>query len=178
MRINSISTRISKFIKNKNYSKEQKFLNNYCMISNDIKGDTFTLLNSARKTIANYAKSKGVRVEFLDAEKEISKEFFEFDIDERYAKKLAKNGVKVTVSPLKIPDKKCGGILSSSSEYVNKDTSKTYSHKSKKPILIDISADGIQRPALGHFEHDDSFLRHIYRVIENNVKAIENFYKK
>lgn len=158
--------------------REQKFLNKFCTISSDIEGDTFTQLNSARKTIANYAKSKGVTVEFADAEKKVAREQFEWDIDEKMAKSAAKDKLSITVKPLKKLQMRKGGSLMSSSRYVSKDTSETHLYKFKKPILINIASDGVQRTAAGNFEYEDNFLKHVYRIIEKNVKTVERYYNK
>lgn len=161
MRIPPIKSKVIRFLEIRKYEKEQKFLNKFCNISNEIEGDTFTQLNSAQKTIANYAKSKGVTVEIRDAEKEV-----------------AKNKLKVTVRPLKeLPERK-GGRLLSTSEYVSKDTSETHLHTVDDYFVVELPEDGLQQIRLTKHENEDNFLRHIYRVIENNVKAIEHYFNK
>lgn len=165
-----IRTKVTRFIKTRKINKEQNFLNKYCNISNDIEGDAFVQLNTARKTIANYAKSNRVTISIGDAEKEVAKEKFEFDIDEQNAKKAAKNKLKITLRPLKkLPERK-GGRLLSLSEYVSKDTSKNYFYRSK-------SVDNSNKAYSITTRIEDNFLQNIYRTIENQIKALQQYRK-
>lgn len=168
MRISNtpLKTRISKFVQNIKYERKQKFLDKYCRISDDIEGDAYIKLDSARETIANYAKSKGVTVKIGDAEKEVAKENFEFDIDEKYTKRMTKNKLKVTVSPLKELSKSKGVRLLSSSEYISKNTSKNDFYASEE---IDSSNKAFS--ITNKIEYN--FLQNIYRVIENQIKALQ-----
>ena len=143
----TIKSKITRFLDIRKYEKEQKFLNKYCNISNDLEGDTFTQLHTARKTIANYAKSKGVTVEFADAERKMLGEQFEWDISEKYAKKIAKDHLSITVKPLKR-----NGIVSSIGAYAHKDTSKTHLHTVNDYFVVEIPEDGLQQTRLTKHE--------------------------
>ncbi len=168
MRISSITSKISRAIENKKYENEQKFLNKFCKINNDVKGDTFTQLNSARKTIANYAKNKGVTVEIADAEKKIAKENFEFDVDERQAQRVAKDKLAITVTPWK----RVGNTVSIT-EYTPKNTKENEIHTVNNYLVVDYPEDGIQQTRILKHEYEDNFLRRVYRKIEGIVKNLE-----
>ncbi len=188
MRIPPIKSKVIRFLEIRKYEKEQKFLNKFCNISNEIEGDTFTQLNSARKTIANYAKSKGVTVDIEPGNStNVVTSYFKTSSDGKKLEKIAdvpdianlpKDKLRITVRSLeKLPERK-GGKLLSTSEYVSKDTSETHLHTVNDYFVVEIPEDGLQQIRLTKHENEDNFLRHIYRVIENNVKAIEHYFNK
>lgn len=162
MKTKSIGTKFTRFLENRKYEKEQKFLNKYCNISDKLDRDTFELLFPSRKTIANYAKSKNVSVEISNAEKDIAKRTFNEEDESciNAMERAAKDKIVVTVRPLKLPKERKDGRLLSQSSYVSNDTNKTYVYKDSKNTI------------------EDNFLRNIYRTIERNVKGIEHFYSK
>lgn len=165
---NVIGNKITKAVKIRKYEREQKFLNKFCKINNDVEGDTFTQLNSARKTIANYAKNKGVTVEIADAEKKVAKETFEFDVDERLAKRAAKDKLAITVTPLKRE-----GNTVSLTNYVPKDTRETHLHTVNDYFVVEYPYDDIQQTRLTKHEYEDNFLRNVYRKIQTLVDTLD-----
>ena len=147
MRIPSIKTKIVQFIHNQRVAREERFLNKYVSINSSLEGDVFEQLHSARKVIANYAKRNGVTVEIADAERRVSEEIFEFDIDERMAKRAAQDNLDVIVRPIKpLKTNNDDNILVAFCKQVKRDVNHVTIHK----------------PDERH-EYQDSFLRSIYR---------------
>lgn len=151
MKIAAIRNNVTRFMKNKNYEKEQQFLNKFCKINNNVEGDTFTQLYSARKTIANYAKNKGITIEIADAEK-----------------KFAEDKLAIKVKPLINI-----GNTTSITTYAPKNTKETHLHTVNDYFVIELPHDGIQQIRLTKHEYEDNFLRNVYRKIENVVKTLE-----
>ena len=177
MKIPPIRSNITRFLENRKFEKEQKFLNKYVKIDTNIQGDAFEQLNSARKVMANYAKSKDVTIEIADAESLLVNDRYEFDIDERFVQRAAKNNLKVTIRPLKKLPMRKGGRLLSTSEFVSKDTSKTHLHTVDNFFMVEIPSDGLQQTRVAKVQHEDNFLRNIYRTIESRIKAFQQFRK-
>lgn len=173
----NLRTKITRYISNVKYNREQKNINKYFNLDNNIETDAYNQLYSARKTIANYAKNKGVTIEIADAERLLANDRFEFDSDEKFAKRAAKNNLKVTVKPLKELPMRKGGRLLSTSTYVSNNPSETHLHTLNNYFIIDIPSEGLQQTRIAKLEYEDNFLRHIYRTIENRIKAFQQFYK-
>lgn len=173
----NLRTKITRYISNAKYNREQKNINKYLDLNDNIGADAYNQLYSAKKTIANYAKSKGVTIEIADAESLLVNDRYEFDIDERFVQRAAKNNLKVTIRPLKKLPMRKGGRLLSTSEFVSKDTSKTHLHTVDNFFMVEIPSDGLQQTRVAKVQHEDNFLRNIYRTIESRIKAFQQFRK-
>lgn len=154
-------------------NKLAKYLDKYCAVSADIDKPILKELSGARKGIADFAKSKGVRVEISDAEKKMANQFFEFDIDERHVKKAAVGNLDITVTQLK-PQRKGGfQVVEALSAFVSKDTKKITNHTVPDYIVIDYPQDGIQRTRLTSHQYEDTFLKTIYRKVAQMANALQ-----
>lgn len=66
MKINPIRNKISSAISNFKYERNNRFINKYCPMSNELDSATRAELYPVRSGIAKYAKSKGVKIELLN----------------------------------------------------------------------------------------------------------------
>lgn len=150
-----IRSRIARYIENVRYNREQKFLDKYVRIHDEINGDTYTKLDSARKTMANFAKNKGITIDIYDARRELQDdELVSCKLEDDFAKKLS-----VHVTDL-LTGKR-------SWKLVNAKTDKSIVNSTNENIIPG-------NPMSGKNEFEDNFLRNLYRKVEEMVNQIQN----
>lgn len=147
---------IRKMVRNYRFEREDKFLNKYCRLDMNLPNDVYNPLATARNGngLADFARRKGVRIDISDAEQKLAKDVFEFDIDERQAKRISEGKIAITVTQLK--PKKKGGVIRSLTTFISKDTKQITNRKVEEPWF------GVELA-----EHEDNFLRNVYLQIEN-----------
>ncbi len=154
MKIPSIKNRITNFLDYRKYNKEQKFINKYVKIHSNRKyNDAFTQINKARKTIANYAADKGVVIDVYDVERVP-------ELPNSTSRKLM----------LEVTDLLTGKCKN---KVLDARTDRTYPHVENDYIVIDYPHDGIQQTRLTKHEYEDTFLRYLYRNIENLTNKLQ-----
>ena len=153
-----IMPKISKIFNNAKYNREQKMLNEYVNLDWTMESDTFNKLYEARKTIANYAKDKGVTVSITRAEKDIPENHSAFEEQHLSGK------IKVLVSDL--------FSTRESGAYIPADTKTISRYSVQKALLFDVPGEDTQIARKTVSVHEDSFLRTVYRAIEHAVKNI------
>lgn len=161
MKIPPIKNKIAKFLDNRKYNKEQKFINNFIMIHNDQPyTDAFIKINEAKKTIANYAASKGVSVDIYSAGAMLGEHDSPL-FEEHLHNKLM----------LKVTD-----LLTGENEhkFLTARTDITYPHVENDYFVIDYPQEGIQQTRLTKHEYEDNFLRYLYRNIENLTNTLQS----
>lgn len=153
-----IMPKISKIFNNIKYNKEQKMINDYVNLDWTMEADTFNKLYEARKTIANYARNKGVTVSITRAEKDIPENHSAFEEQHLSGK------IKVLVSDL-------FGTRESGA-YIPADPNSTGTYSVQKTLLFNVPGEDTQIVRKTVSVHEDNFLRTVYRTIEHAVKNI------
>jgi len=152
---------IKHIIKIRKINRERQFLDNYVHIDNNIPNRTAVRqMYKARKGIANYAQDKGVSIDIFNARQELGEHDSPI-LEDYFSDKLS----------LHVTD-----LLTSKSEQkiISARTDVTHTHVVPDYIVIDYADDGIQQTRLTTHEYEDTFLRHLYRNIENLVKSVQN----
>lgn len=150
----------SKIAKNK-VAKQEEYINRFVRIHDtNTYGDSFNQMYTARETLANYAKDKGVTIDIHDARKLLEDdESVSPILENKFAEKLY---VVVT------------NLLSgkSKTKFVDANTDKLYPKVAQRPILIPITSDytDIARQSVRNTE--DTFLRNLYRNIEELTEKV------
>ena len=161
MKINSVKNAISTFVHNNKYKREQRFLDNYINIYNNTTyGDSYQQMVSARKTIANYLRDKGVSIDIYEA-RQILGEHDSPVIEDKLNDKLWVEATNLLTSK-------------HSSKVVSARTDKVHIHTVPDYIVIDNVQDGVQQTRLTSHEFEDNFIRNLYRNIEELVKKVQN----
>lgn len=163
---------IKSMINNKKYEREVKFLDKYCHLNRNLPNDVYNQLYTARQGngLADYARSKGVTIDISDAEQKYAKDVFEFDVDERQAKRAAEGNIAITVTQLK-PEKR-GGVIHSLTSFISKDTKQITNRKEKDYIVIDYPSEGTQLVRHTYHEWEDNFLQTVYHSIANMANSL------
>lgn len=151
---------VAKFIKNRRLENERKFINRFMHLDLNLKSDTYDKLYEARKTLANYAASKNVAIEFSNATELLGEH--DTPIIENYL------GLRMNVT---VKD-----ILTNKSEnrLLSTNPQGSYIYKKKKVFVTNNQKDGIQegeKRTVG--EYDDNFLKYVYRNITKMVKDLQ-----
>lgn len=147
MRIPSIKNKITNFLDNRKYNKEQKFINKYVKIHSNNNHDAFTQIDEAAKTIANYASNKGVTIDIYDVE--------------RVPELTNNTNRKLMLEVTNLSTGKCKNKI------LEANTNKTYHHVEDDYFVVDDPYDGIQLVRLTKHDYEDNFLKYLYRNIEN-----------
>lgn len=159
MKLRNYVKRIQNQIERKNLIKKEKMLAGYFKVHDDtIYGDSYNQLYNARTTFANYAKSKGISIDVYDARQTIaSDEYAPVNIENSLSDKLM---LKVT------------NILTgkSKSRIISADTDKIHVHNN---IKLDVFHNGNVTETYETKQlHEDTFLRYMYRNVENLTKHL------
>lgn len=159
MNVSRIKNTITRCVENNRFKKEAKFLDNHVVIHNDTTyGDSYNQMVQARKTLANYAKHEKVKIDIFDARHELG-EHDGLAIEDKLSDKLS----------VYVKDKRSGKEVN---KIVSARTDQTYPHVTNDYIVIDYPEDGLQMTRITKHEHEDNFLKHLYRNIENMVKEL------
>ncbi len=127
-------------------------------------GDSYKQLKAAHGVLENYAKSKNVKIDIWDARHALDNdEFVSPVIENDFASKL-----EIIVTDLKT--KKSDWGLASAR------TDKTHNFKKDRYIMCEIPSDGLQYSRRAESSFEDSFLRQVFRRIDdivNNIRRSE-----
>lgn len=156
MNVGRILGNIQKKVNVKNIEKQEKELETFVKIHDvNTYGDSFEQLYTARPVIANYAKSKGVRVDIFESRANMPKDNYEAP-----AKDL-----KVVLTNLL--------TRRSTERIVPANTDITYPKQREQMFIIPIKGEqDIQTVKPGIQTVEDNFLRNFYRTIEDMTGAI------
>lgn len=161
MKISPLRKKFAQFIEIQKYRKEERFINNYVTIHNDSTyGDSYKQMYKARKTMANYAADKGVKIDIYDARHELGEHDSPI-VENDLAEKLS---VYVT------------NLLSNkqTKRFVSARTDEIHPHVVNDYFVVEIPSDGIQQVRLTKHEYEDTFLRNLYRNIEDMTNKVLN----
>ena len=142
-------------------NKEQKLLNNFVTIHADrINKPAYEEIKGAQKVMANYVMNKGVGVDIYDAQEAVASGFAVTPHkEESLAGKLL---VKVTNLFNGLVDEKL----------VTADTKKVHRTVQNDFVIFDIPSDGLQYARKTKKSYDDTFLRHLYRNIQEMTEKV------
>ena len=142
-------------------AKQEEYINRFVRIHDvNTYGDSFNQMYTARETLANYAKDKGVTIDIHDARKLLEDdESVSPILENKFAEKLY---VVVT------------NLLSgkSKTKFVDADTDKLYPKVAQRPIIIPNVKDytDVARQSVRNTE--DTFLRNLYGNIEELTEKV------
>lgn len=164
---------INSMVMNYRINKETKFLDRYCILSDNLSNEVLRQLFPVRKLIANYGKSKGVTINISKAEKKVSRCPFGYDIDLKQAKAAEEGKLDITVADTQ-PRKRKGLPTKrmSLTEYVPGDVKATRIHKVPDYIVVADPSEGIEWTRLTSHSYEDGFLGIIYRTISQLTEKL------
>ncbi len=155
MNVNRIMGNIQKRIDTRKILKQEKEISNFVEIHDvNTYGDSFSQLYTARQSIANYAKSKGVRVDVFESRDGMPKGF-----EDEPAEKL--NVVLTDILTNKSVER-----------LVPAKTDVTYPKQRERLVVVPIRGEDLQRIRQGVQTVEDTFLRNFYRNLEDMVKSL------
>lgn len=143
-----------------NQINKQKIINKNNLINKYVKihdvntyGDSFNQMYNAKEVMANYAKNNGVSIDIYDAKKLLD--------DDEYVSPIIENDFsdKLNVIVTNLLNGK------SKAKIVSANTDKTYPKIAEVPIVL--TSDNVEHMRKGIRQTEDSFLRNLYRNIEN-----------
>lgn len=109
IKFHNIQNKINRFVRIRKYEKEQQFINKYVQIKQlDIPYDEYQKIDTAKKTLANYAKHNNVKIKILNG----SDNFVESEIDSPTIIKQ-ENTLRNDCLKLEVQDLKTKTVLSS-----------------------------------------------------------------
>lgn len=143
-----------------NQINKQKLINKNNLINKYVKihdvntyGDSFNQMYNAREVMANYAKNNGVSIDIYDAKKLLD--------DDESVSPIIENDFsdKLNVIVTNLLNGK------SKAKIVSANTDKTYPKIAEVPIVL--TSDNIEHMRKGIRRTEDSFIRNLFRNIEN-----------
>ncbi len=146
--------------KNLAQRKEAK-LNNYIRIHDkNTYGDSYEQMKQAREVIANYAQKEGVSVDIYNANRLVADD----ETAPSFIKEYTSDKLNVVVQ----------NILTGESEnkIVNANTDKTLPKYAKTTVIVPIKGEDIEIARHGIRRTEDSFLRNLYRSIEELTRNV------
>lgn len=158
MKVSKIVSQVKKQINKSKFIREEKEISKYVTIHDiDTYGDSFNQMYTARSGIAKYAKEKGVRIDIFDAAPK-AKENAENNLSDK---------LNVVVSNI-LTGKK-------TERFVSANTDKVTTKMRQRPILIPVKhEEDLQIVRNSVHYTDDTFLRNLYRNIEEMTHSILN----
>jgi len=164
MSIRKIFSRIQSGFNTNTLTRAQAKVEKYFKINDyDTFGDSFNKMYSAKETIANYAKSKGVRVDIYAAEK-VSGNEYEYTPVSSGKDSLA-DKIRVIVTNLSNGNSREKLVSARTDEIFPK-------YGEKRPMIIPIAGENIERAITPAWKTEDNFLRNLYRNIEALTNAV------
>lgn len=142
-------------------NKEQKLLNNFVTIHADkINKPAFDEMKDAQKVMVNYVMNKGVGVDIYDAKEAVASGFaVKPHKEETLAGKLL---VKVTNLLNGMIDEKL----------ISADTKQIHRVEKNDFIVFDVPSDGVQYARKTKKSYEDTFLRNLYRNIQEMTEKV------
>ncbi len=137
-------------IRNYKYERQNKLINKYCKISPYVDSQVIKELFPLRKGFTDYVKSKGLKIEIFDAERNIPESFYTTTYDYLQAKNAVKDSLQIRIRRIRPLENYDGSQLLVADEYIPKNKTE----------------DGI------------GFLNNFYRAIDKSVNALMNNIKK
>lgn len=164
MSIGKIFSSIQSGFKTNTLASTQVKVEKYFKINDfDTFGDSFGKMYTAKHTIANYAKSKGVRVDIYAAEK-ISGDKYECRHSGGGKESLA-DKIRVIVTNLSNGNSKERLVSARTDEIFPK-------YAARKPMIMPILGENVERAVMPVWKTEDTFIRNLYRNIEALTSAV------
>ena len=164
MRIQPIIERIQKQYEIYKYTQHQRFLNKYFKIINDTTAyDSFEKMHTAREVIANYAKHKGVIVEVSDPRSGLGE--FASPVLENYLS----DKMHILVRDKKNPANNIGRLI----QVLDDSNPQKAVLEKTQSIMVHDEADGIEKIYKVKSFFEETFLRNLYRNIEELANKIK-----
>ena len=137
-----------------------KFVNIH---TNEMPAESAKSLESARGMLENYAKHKKISIDVYGGQRLLENDFMETfpEVASGFKKQL-----QIVVEDLKT--KKYGFSL------VPADTKSSTVNSKSKPFVIEDVSEGTQYVRRVKQNYEDSFLRNVYRKIENLTQKVKN----
>lgn len=161
MKVSKIFNRFQSQLQQQKLNKKEANINKYIKIHDvNTYGDSFAQMYDARATIANYAKRNAVSIDIYDAKKLLE--------DDETVSPIIENNFsdKLHLIVTNLLNGK------SKSKIISANTDKTFPKVCEKKVIIPIVKDGIERVGEIVNQTEDSFLRNLYRNIENLTNAV------
>ena len=145
--------------------RADKLVNKYIKLHDiDTYMDSFEQLYNAKETIANYARSKNVKIDIYKGDKCLP------EMISGNEEKLVKDKVFVQITNLKNKKTSCGLIPA--------DTDKIYQYQVNGYAVYDTSDETQIVKKFIAKDHEDNFLRNFYRKIDTLVNQLKGSKKK
>ncbi len=132
-------------IKNLRIEKHQEEINKYINIEAGQSNDAYSQIFTAQEMLANYAKAKNVRIKIGDTP--------------------TSDGKLINIEVLK-QDKNIGKV-----ESINADTTLVLQAEKSNPRFLK-NHDGLDYRFQGKLTSEDTFLKNLYRVVENLTNSV------
>lgn len=132
-------------IKNLRIEKHQEEINKYINIEAGQSNDAYSQIFTAQEMLANYAKAKNVRIKIGDTP--------------------TSDGKLINIEVLK-QDKNIGKV-----ESINADTTLVLQAEKSNPRFLK-NHDGLDYRFHGKLTSEDTFLKNLYRVVENLTNSV------
>lgn len=160
----NLRTKITRYISNVKYNREQKNINKYLDLNDNIGADAYNQLYSAKKTIANYAKNNDVRIKISQGTPaDVLCDFLRGGGTPRDQFSIW----------LQIFNRNTG---MKAQGVVSPKTNKLFPKISRKNVMIHNVETGTQRNASVTSFTQDTFLRNVYRKIEELTNKVKKCY--
>jgi len=161
MKLNKIFQKLQNTINITKYERNEKELNKYIKIHNNTTyGTSFETLNEAKETIANFAKKNNVSIDIFDGRKIINYE------------EMLPSSLKNNLSDkmfLKVTNLLNG---KSKEQIISARTDKVYPVRKENYRLLQDKDKNKEYLSTESFSGEDTFLRYVYRNIENFTKEV------
>lgn len=155
--ISSIEASRAKNLARRNENRINSFVRIH---DKDTYGDSYQQMHQAREIIANYAQRNGVSVDISKASRLIEGD----ETAPSYIKEYAADKINVSVQNILTGESK--------NTFVSANTEKHSPKVAIKPVVVDISGEDTQIVRKGILRTEDSFLRNLYRSIENLTNIV------
>ena len=161
MKISKIFNKIQSNVAQRKINKQDALIDKYIKIHDvDTYGDSFAQMYDARKILANFAKEKGVSIDIYDGQKVFEDTIY---VNPQLKESLV-DQLHVIVTNL-VNGK-------SKSKIVSARTDMSYPKVAEKQVLMPIPQDGLEIGRSARSTTEDSFLRNLYRNIEELTKEV------
>ncbi len=155
--INSLKAARTKNLKER---KLERLNQNIRIHDKNTYGDSYKQMMDAREIIANYVQPKGVTVDIFDAKRLIEND----DTAPSTIQDYMADKINVVVT----------NILNGKFEnkIISANTDKTYPKMAQTHVMIHLKDDGLEVIKHGYRQTSDSFLRNLYRSIEELTRKV------
>lgn len=123
-------------------------------------GDSYNQMMDAREILANYAQQKGVTVDIYDAKRLIEND----ETAPATIKKYVSDKINVVVKNILTGEFK--------NKIISANTNKTQPKMAKTSVMIHLKDDDLEVIKHGYRQTSDSFLRNLYRSVEELTRNV------